>query len=102
MHEINQDSLKPFAKKYTWWKTPDEAVLSPELVIAQVMDIGDYSGVQVLVAQFGDDVLKQVLAHVQAGQFSESAFFQAVNPIGHSHRLAHQLVACRKFNARAR
>jgi len=42
----------------------------PERVIAQVMDIGDYADVQSLASQIGDDVLREVLAHAQAGQFN--------------------------------
>jgi len=67
---VNREALKPFASKYVWWKTPDEAVSMPERVIAQVMDIGDYTDVQALAKQVGDDVLRQVLAHAEAGQFS--------------------------------
>jgi hypothetical protein len=66
---INRDALKRFASKYVWWKTPDEAADMPERVIAQVMDIGEYADVQALVHEVGDDVLRQVIAHAQAGQF---------------------------------
>jgi prophage DNA circulation protein len=59
-----------YASKYIWWKTPQEAAQWPERVIAQVMNIGDYSDVQTLIAQVGEDVLRKVLVHAQAGQFS--------------------------------
>ena len=71
---INQEALKPFARKYVWWKTPDEAVTMPERVIAQVMDIGDYADVQRLVTQVGDAVLRQVLSRAEAGQFGERSW----------------------------
>jgi len=74
MAQVSQESLKPLASKYIWWKTPDEAVLMPERVIAQVMNIGDYSDVQVLVSLVGDEVLREVLAHAQAGQFNERSW----------------------------
>lgn len=74
MFQISQESLKPLASKYIWWKTPDEAVTMPERVIAQVMNIGDYSDVQVLVSQVGDEVLRQVLTHAEAGQFNERSW----------------------------
>ena len=64
-HEI----LKRLAGKYIWWKPPDEALTMPERIIAQVMDIGDYADVQWLASQVGDDVLREVLAHAEAGQF---------------------------------
>ncbi len=70
MNGINQEALKPLARKYVWWETPEEAVSMPERVIAQVMNIGDYDDVLALAAQVGDDVLREVLLHAEAGQFS--------------------------------
>lgn len=46
----------------------------PERVIAQVMNIGDYSDVQALVSQVGDELLREVLMHAQAGQFNERSW----------------------------
>lgn len=74
MVQINQDLLKLLASKYIWWKTPEEAVVMPERVIAQVMNIGDYADVQVLVSQVGDEVLRNVLTHAEAGQFNERSW----------------------------
>ncbi|MDR2787296.1 MAG: hypothetical protein LBD06_02835 [Candidatus Accumulibacter sp.] len=74
MIRISQESLKSLAGKYIWWKTPDEAVAMPERVIAQVMDIGDYSDVQSLAAQVGDEALREVLKHAEAGQFNERSW----------------------------
>ena len=68
------NALKHFAAKYIWWKTPDEALVWPDRVIAQVMDIGDYADVQVLATQLGDDRLRDVLTHAQAGQFGERSW----------------------------
>lgn len=74
MGQIDRDVLKHFARKYIWWKTPDEAVTMPERVIAQVMNIGDYADVQALAIQIGDDALRDVLIHAEAGQFSERSW----------------------------
>ena len=74
MSPIDRDALKPLASKYVWWKTPDEAVATPQRVIAQVMNIGDYTDVQALANQVGDDVLREVLKHAEAGQFSERSW----------------------------
>lgn len=71
---VNLDALKPLARKYVWWKTPDEALSMPERVIAQVMNIGDYDDVQTLHAQVGDDVLREVLVRAEAGQFNERSW----------------------------
>lgn len=70
MKPISPDLLKPFASRYIWWKTPDEAVAFPQRVIAQVMNIGDFEDMQALAAQLGDEVLRDVIAHAEAGQFS--------------------------------
>ena len=72
--QIDPQALKPFASKYVWWKTPDEAVSMPERVIAQVMNIGDYPDVQALVALVGDGILREVLTHAEAGQFNERSW----------------------------
>ena len=74
MGPIDRDALKPLAARYCWWKTPEQAVAMPERVIAQVMNIGDYADVQALAAQVGEDVLKDVLTHAQAGQFNERSW----------------------------
>jgi len=71
---MSQESLKRLAKKYIWWKTVDEAISMPECIIAQVMNIGDYSDVQYLASQVGDKVLCDVLTHAKAGQFNERSW----------------------------
>ncbi len=74
MIRISAESLTPLASKYAWWKTPEDAVLMPERVIAQVMNIGDYADVQTLVSAVGDEVLREVLTHAEAGQFNERSW----------------------------
>ena len=37
--------------------------------MAQVMNLGDYADVQAFATEAGDDALKSVLAHADAGQF---------------------------------
>jgi hypothetical protein len=72
--KISLETLKPLASKYIWWKTPDEAVAMPERVIAQVMNIGDHLDVELLASQVGDETLREVLLHAQAGQFNERSW----------------------------
>lgn len=67
-------TLKKYAAKYLWWKSPEEALGTPERVIAQVMDIGDYDDVQALADAVGDDYLRQVIARCEAGMFSERSW----------------------------
>ncbi len=70
----DREVLEQLASRYVWWKTPAQALEMPERVVAQVMDIGDYDDVQTLAKQLGDDVLRDVLAHAQAGQFGERSW----------------------------
>jgi len=67
--------ILPMARKYIWWKTPDEAARFPQRVIAQVMNMGDYADVQALAEQVGDAVLVDVLTHAQAGEFNPRSWF---------------------------
>lgn len=70
MEQSDRNVLRHLAGKYIWWKTPDEALVAPDRVMTQVMDIGDYDDVQLLARDVGDDVLREVLGHAQAGEFS--------------------------------
>lgn len=70
MAPLDPTLLTPFARKYIWWMTPDEAVTMPERVMAQVMNIGDYDDVQALATLAGDDYLRAVLRQAEIGQFT--------------------------------
>lgn len=67
---MRADTLAALARKYVWWKSPEEALAQPERVIAQVMDIGDFDDMRSLASQLGDDALRDVIAHAQAGWFN--------------------------------
>ncbi|MFL9922362.1 hypothetical protein PQR75_45405 [Paraburkholderia fungorum] len=69
MISVDKTLLARLAQKYIWWKTPDEAIAMPERVVAQVMNIGDYGDVQEMVADVGDNGLREVIAHAEIGQF---------------------------------
>lgn len=74
MNPVDRNALKPLASKYVWWNTPDEALHMPQRVIAQVMNIGDYADVQWLADHVGDQALRDVLRHAEAGQFNERSW----------------------------
>ncbi|MBS0617804.1 MAG: hypothetical protein JSR44_06415 [Spirochaetes bacterium] len=59
-----------FAKKYIWWKSPEEALAMPERIIAQVMNLGDFEDMQALAQEVGDKRLCAVISHAEAGQFT--------------------------------
>lgn len=74
MNQTNIPVLRHLASKYIWWKTPDDALNMPERIIAQVMNIGDYTDVQILANQVGDNMLRDVLTHAEIGQFNERSW----------------------------
>ncbi len=65
----NIEKLRPYARKYLWWKPPEEALRQPLRVIAQVMDLADYGDVQRLIHAVGEAPFKDAIAHAEAGQF---------------------------------
>lgn len=70
MAPLNLTLLTPFARKYVWWMTPEEAITMPERIVAHVMNIGDYYDVQALATLVGDDYLRTVLRRAEIGQFT--------------------------------
>jgi hypothetical protein len=70
MAQPTDDTMRRLARRYVWWKTPDDTLIMPERVAAQVMNIGDYDDVQALVALVGDDYPRDVLRRAEIGQFS--------------------------------
>jgi hypothetical protein len=73
-HPLDLQAIRPLAKKYIWWETPDEALEFPQRVIAQVMNIGTFEDVSLLVDIVGEDELRQVLRNAEAGQFDDRSW----------------------------
>lgn len=46
----------------------------PQRLIAQIMNMGDYADVQAMAAEVGDEALREVLSHAEAGQFDERSW----------------------------
>lgn len=74
MRQFNAPCLRGFAQKYIWWKSPGEAMRYPERIIAQVMNIGDYNDVQLLVRLSEESSLKEILQTAEVGQFNEKSW----------------------------
>lgn len=70
----SRPALLPFARRYIWWKSPEDALEQPRRVIAQVMNLGDHRDVEALARIVGDEVLRDALEHAEAGQFGERAW----------------------------
>ncbi|MBQ3170941.1 MAG: hypothetical protein IJB53_03365 [Mailhella sp.] len=65
--------LKPLAR-YIWWQTPEEALKRPDLLIAQVMNIGIYADICKMIAIVGNEPLITVLHNAEAGQFDQMSW----------------------------
>jgi hypothetical protein len=63
------DFLSKMASKYIWWKTPEEALVYPQSVLAQIMNFGTWNDSCTLVQLFSESELKEVIENTKPGQF---------------------------------
>jgi hypothetical protein len=61
--------LEQVSPLYIWWKAPDEALLYPDRLIAQIMDTGNYEDTRNLERLVGLGRLRAVIDHAEAGWF---------------------------------
>ena len=66
--------LQRLAARYVWWKSPQDAIQFPDRIAAQVMNIGDWKDVVEMVDAVGEDYLRKVLQHAEAGQLNERSW----------------------------
>lgn len=66
--------LRSLAGRYLWWKTPEEAMEYPSRIAAQVMNLGDWPDVVAMVEATGEEYLRWVLRHAEAGQLNERSW----------------------------
>ncbi len=66
--------LRTLAARYVWWKTPDDAMLFPERVVAQVMNLGTWKDLELLTGAVSDETVRHVLQNAEAGQFDERSW----------------------------
>ena len=62
--------LSNMSKKYIWWKTPEEALVYPQSVLAQIMNIGVWDDLCLLVCEYSKEELIEVLKNAEIGQFN--------------------------------
>ncbi len=74
MQSSQMELLARLAMRYVWWKSVEDALRYPDRIIAQVMNIGDYDDVQALIEAFGEEALREVVRHAEAGQFNERSW----------------------------
>ena len=70
MQAQETERLRPLAARYVWWKTADDALRYSERVVAQVMNVGAFEDVQLLSQIVSEKVLRGVLRHAEAGEFT--------------------------------
>jgi hypothetical protein len=66
--------LRLFAQKYVWWKSPEEAIRFPQRVAAQVMKLGTWDDLVGMIEATGEDYLRDVLRHAEAGELDERSW----------------------------
>jgi hypothetical protein len=74
MNNDQYNFLLAMAAKYIWWKTPNEAILFENRVLAQIMNIGDFEDEMNLISLIGKDRLKETIQQAEAGWFSPQSW----------------------------
>jgi hypothetical protein len=62
--------LRAMARKYIWWLPSAEALARPDLVVTQVMEMGDYDDVLRVEAALGRGALVEALRRAEPGRLS--------------------------------
>jgi hypothetical protein len=70
MGKNKREVLRYFARKYIWWKTPEESLASSRRILAQVMNLGDWEDVTLMIQEMGMEALGHVLRHAESGEFT--------------------------------
>lgn len=66
--------LKILAERYVWWETPDWAYHHPEILLANIMNLGNWQDIQQTRKILGDQVLKEALLNAPPGYFAYRAW----------------------------
>ena len=66
--------LEQLARRLIWWKPPEEALRSPERVIAQVMALGTWEDIATAKRHWGINALRRVLASAPPGVFDRRSW----------------------------
>jgi len=61
--------LLELAPTMIWWKTPQESLEFPQQLVAAIMDLGSLGDTRKLRNLVSDEVLRDVLAQAEPGQF---------------------------------
>ncbi|MDH2909882.1 MAG: hypothetical protein PXZ07_07215 [Candidatus Eremiobacteraeota bacterium] len=72
--QLHRESLAELARKYLWWRSPEAAMRSPNRVIAQVLEMGDFDDVQRAIETFGERALIDVVECAEPGWLSPKSW----------------------------
>lgn len=71
---ITESIMASLAKRYVWWKPPEEAMKLPEQIIAQVMNMGAWDDVCLLERIIGTIGFRRVIEQAEIGMFNERSW----------------------------
>jgi len=74
MNEAQKVFLANAAQRYIWWETANYAIVNPQKILAQVMNIGVWDDICKLVELFHEKDLIEVLNMADIGQFNERSW----------------------------
>lgn len=66
--------LKRFAQRYIWWQPPEESLRSPDRILLQVMEIGEWEDCLAMMSGFSRDHLEAALGAGTAGTLSPKSW----------------------------
>ena len=67
-------ALEQLARRLIWWKSPEEALRSPQRVIAQVMTLGTWDDIELARLEWGEAALRGVLSAPPPGVFDRRSW----------------------------
>ena len=67
--------IRALAVRYVWWMPPEEALLFPRRVLAQVMDLGGFGDYELIESYFGRKEMRSALRFAQPGWFRERSWW---------------------------
>jgi hypothetical protein len=68
------DLLRRFAQRYIWWQSPEESLRSPNRVLLQVMEIGEWDDCVAMITGLPNVRLVEALQDGTAGTLSPKSW----------------------------
>jgi len=68
------DLLRRLAQRYIWWQLPEESLRSPNRILLQVMEIGDWDDCVSMITGFPNARLVEALQEGTAGTLSPKSW----------------------------